>query len=42
MSPRAGLAWLQEYSHATNAGAAPLSGKDQGHDSYSMGFDFDF
>lgn len=42
MSPRAGLAWLQEYSRATSAGAAPLSGKDAAHDSYSMGFDFDF
>lgn len=42
MSPRAGLAWLQEYSRLTNAGAAPLSGKDDVHNSYLMGFDFDF
>jgi hypothetical protein len=42
MSPRAGLAWTQEYSRVTNAGAAPLSGKDDTHDSYLMGFDFDF
>jgi len=42
MSPRAGLAWLQEYSRISNAGAAPLSGKDDFHNSYLMGFDFDF
>lgn len=42
MSPRAGLAWLQEYSRITNAGAAPLSSKDDVHNSYLMGFDFDF
>lgn len=42
MSPRAGLAWLQEYSRLTNAGAAPLTGKDDVHSSYLMGFDFDF
>ena len=42
MSPRAGLAWLQEYSRAVNAGAAPVSGKDAIHSSYLMGFDFDF
>lgn len=42
MSPRAGLAWLQEYSRINNAGAAPLSGKDDFHNSYLMGFDFDF
>lgn len=42
MSPRAGLAWVQEYSRVTNAGAAPLSGKDDIRDSYLMGFDFDF
>jgi hypothetical protein len=42
MSPRAGLAWTQEYSRITNAGAAPLSGKDDMHSSYLMGFDFDF
>ena len=42
MSPRAGLAWLQEYSRITNAGAAPLSGKDDIRDSFLMGFDFDF
>ena len=42
MSPRAGLAWLQEYSRLTNTGAAPLSGKDDVHSSYLMGLDFDF
>ena len=42
MSPRAGLAWMQEYSRLSNAGAAPLSGKDGVHDSLLMGFDFDF
>jgi hypothetical protein len=42
MSPRAGLAWTQEYSRNINAGAAPLSGKDNIRDSYLMGFDFDF
>lgn len=42
MSPRAGLAWVQEYSLITNAGAAPLSHKDDVSNSYLMGFDFDF
>jgi hypothetical protein len=42
MSPRAGLAWTQEYSRVINAGAAPLSGKADIHSSYLMGFDFDF
>jgi hypothetical protein len=42
MSPRAGLAWLQEYSRIYNPGAAPLSGRDDIRDSYLMGFDFDF
>jgi len=42
MSPRAGLAWTQEYSRSTNAGAAPLSGKDDIRNSLLMGFDFDF
>lgn len=42
MSPRAGLAWVQEYSRITNAGDAPLSGKDDVHNSVLMGFDFDF
>lgn len=42
MSPRAGLAWMQEYSRILNAGTAPLSGKDDMHSSYLMGFDFDF
>lgn len=42
MSPRAGLAWVQEYSRITNAGAAPLTGKDASRDSLFMGFDFDF
>jgi hypothetical protein len=42
MSPRAGLAWVQEYSRIINAGTAPLSGKDDIRNSYYMGFDFDF
>ena len=42
MSPRAGFAWTQEYSHINNPGAAPLSGKDDSHSSFLMGFDFDF
>ena len=42
MSPRAGLAWIQEYSRILNAGAAPLTGRDDIRDSYLMGFDFDF
>jgi hypothetical protein len=42
MSPRAGFAWTQEYSRITNAGAAPLSGKDDVHNSLLLGFDFDF
>jgi hypothetical protein len=42
MSPRAGLAWTQEYSRITNTGAAPLSGKDDVRNSLLMGFDFDF
>lgn len=42
MSPRAGLAWVQEFSRINNAGAAPLSGKDDLSDSLLMGFDFDF
>jgi hypothetical protein len=42
MSPRAGFAWTQEYSRIINAGAAPLSGKDDIRDSILMGFDFDF
>jgi hypothetical protein len=42
MSPRAGFAWTQEYSRITNAGTAPLSGKDDIHSSVLMGFDFDF
>jgi hypothetical protein len=42
MSPRAGFAWVQEYSRVINAGAAPLSGKDDIGSSLLMGFDFDF
>jgi len=42
MSPRAGLAWLQEYSRILNAGQAPISGKNGIHDSLLLGFDFDF
>ncbi len=42
MSPRAGLAWMQEYSRVINAGTSPLSGKDGIHDTVLAGFDFDF
>jgi hypothetical protein len=42
MNPRAGLAWVQEYGRVQNAGAAPLSGKDDISNSFLMGFDFDF
>ena len=42
MNPRAGLAWVQEYSRVLNAGAAPLSGRDDANSSLLMGFDFDF
>jgi hypothetical protein len=42
MNPRAGFAWVQEYSRILNAGAAPLSGRDAVNDSLLMGFDFDF
>jgi hypothetical protein len=42
MNPRAGLAWVQEYSRVRNAGAAPLSGRDDISNSLLMGFDFDF
>ena len=42
MSPRAGLAWTQEYSRITNAGAAPLSGKDDIRNSLSDGLRFRF
>jgi hypothetical protein len=42
MTPRAGFAWVQEYSRSTSVGAAPLSGKDDVGNSLLMGFDFDF
>lgn len=42
MSPRAGLAWSQEYSRILNAGATTVPAKDAIHNSYLMGFDFDF
>jgi hypothetical protein len=42
MSPRAGFAWTQEYSRINQAGAAPLSGKDDIRDSVLFGFDLDF
>lgn len=42
MNPRAGLAWVQEYSRILNAGAAPVSKKDDIANSIFMGFDFDF
>jgi len=37
MNPRAGLAWVQEYSRTHNAGPSPNS-----PNSFLMGFDFDF
>jgi hypothetical protein len=42
MNARAGLAWVQEYSRILNAGAAPLSGRDDISSSLLMGLDFDF
>jgi hypothetical protein len=42
MSPRAGLAWYQEYSRNLTTGTAPLTGRDVTSSSYTMGFDFDF
>jgi hypothetical protein len=42
MNPRAGLAWVQEYSRLVNAGVPTLSGRDDISSSYLMGFDFDF
>jgi hypothetical protein len=42
MNPRAGFAWVQEYSRIQNAGAAPLSGRDAISNSLLLGFDFDF
>ena len=42
MSPRAGLAWTQEYSRIVNAAATTVPAKDAIHSSYLMGFDFDF
>jgi hypothetical protein len=42
MNPRAGLAWVQEYSRILNAGAAPITGRNDINDSLLMGFDFDF
>ena len=42
MSPRAGLAWTQEFSRIVNVGAAPLSGQDDIRNTLLMGFDFDF
>jgi hypothetical protein len=42
MNPRAGLAWVQEYGQVLNAGAAPISGRDDRTNSFLMGFDFDF
>jgi hypothetical protein len=42
MSPRAGLAWHQEYARTLTTGTAPLTGRDDTSSSYLMGFDFDF
>jgi hypothetical protein len=42
MNPRAGLAWVQEFSRILNAGQAPLTGRNGINNSLLMGFDFDF
>jgi hypothetical protein len=42
MNPRAGVAWVQEYSRILNAGQAPISGLNGINNSFLMGFDFDF
>jgi len=42
MNPRAGFAWVQEYSRILNAGQAPISGRNAANNSLLMGFDFDF
>jgi hypothetical protein len=42
MSSRAGLAWVQEYSHLLTQEAAPVFGTNEHKSSYLMGFDFDF
>jgi hypothetical protein len=42
MNPRAGLAWIQEYSRILRPGAAPISGSTDSSNSFLMGFDFDF
>lgn len=42
MNPRAGLAWVQEFSQIVNSGVPTLSGKSDLSNSYLMGLDFDF
>jgi hypothetical protein len=42
MSPRAGIAWFQEYARNLTTGTAPLTGRDDTSSSFVMGFDFDF
>jgi hypothetical protein len=42
MSSRAGLAWVQEFSHQRSVGTSPLTGRDVSSSSFLMGFDFDF
>jgi len=42
MNPRAGLAWVQEFSRILNAGQAPITGRNGINNSLLMGFDFDF
>jgi hypothetical protein len=42
MSPRAGLAWHQEYARNLTTGTAPITGRDVTTNSFLMGFDFDF
>ena len=42
MSPRAGIAWFQEYARNLTTGTAPITGRDDTSSSFVMGFDFDF
>jgi len=42
MNTRAGLAWIQEFSHILRPNSSPLSGTANSSNSLLMGFDFDF
>lgn len=42
MNPRAGLAWVQEYSRILRPNSSPVSGTTDSSNSFLMGFDFDF